>query len=91
MSKTCDHGNVIDLPNGINCVHCLAEAIPKPDGTHRAHFWPFVETPGQFAERLAKYSGGPGGLLAGVRTALIEEPPTLSDEYLRRAGAQHLF
>lgn len=47
--------------------------------------WPFVETPGAFTVRLQAASAGPGGLLAGVRTVLIEQPPTISDQYLAQA------
>jgi hypothetical protein len=48
-------------------------------------WWPFTESPGDFTNRVANYSDGPGGLLAGLRTALIEEPPTLNKEYIARA------
>lgn len=58
----------------------------KPEGTLTAKRWPFVESPGDFTKRLAEASDGPGGLLAGVRTVLIEDPPVLSDEYLYAAG-----
>lgn len=44
--------------------------------------WPFMESPGDFTERLERHVGGPGGALAGLRTVLIEEPPALSANYL---------
>ena len=91
MSKTCDHGNVIDPAAGINCLHCMAASVPMRSGTLRAQHWPFIESPGHLAERLAAVSMGPGGLLAGLRTVLIEEPPTISDDYLRHAGVKFLF
>ena len=40
--------------------------------------WPFVETPGDFAARLAAAVGEFGELLAAVRHVLIENPPTLA-------------
>jgi hypothetical protein len=48
-------------------------AVPR-----RAKHWPFVETPGEFTDRLVealKHSISP---LAAVRTVLIEEPPEIA-------------
>lgn len=52
----------------------------------KARRWPFVESPGELTARVKQYSQGPGGLLAGLRTALIEDPPTISKEYLDMAS-----
>lgn len=46
--------------------------------------WPFVESPGEFTERLRVTMSRSVTLLAAVRTILIEDPPILSDEYLSR-------
>jgi hypothetical protein len=40
--------------------------------------WPFVETPGEFTERLAAAMREFPTLLAAVRYVLIETPPTLA-------------
>jgi hypothetical protein len=41
--------------------------------------WPFVESPGEFTERLrAALDHFEGDLLAAVRNVLIENPPTLA-------------
>lgn len=50
--------------------------------------WPFVETPGEFTERLQTAIYRSIDLLAAVRTVLIEEPPMISEKYivLRRAS-----
>lgn len=45
--------------------------------------WPFVESPGEFTERLRvamDHFDASGGLLAAVRNVLIENPPTLRVE-----------
>lgn len=68
----------------------VAEEDKQREGELTAKHWPFVESPDQFAARLAACSNGPGGLLAGVRTVLIEQPPVIADEYLRRAGVKIL-
>jgi hypothetical protein len=47
---------------------------PLPQGEKR---WPFVESPGQFTERLREAYVVFGDLLAAVRCVLIENPPTL--------------
>jgi hypothetical protein len=76
--------------------HGYSGPCPKPPlekqraGNLKAQHWPFVESPGDFAARLAEVSDGPGGLLAGIRTVLIENPPTLADEYLRCCGVKFL-
>ena len=49
--------------------------------------WPFVESPGDFTDRLADAIDGSINLLAAVRTVLIEHPPEISSEMLRRLGA----
>jgi hypothetical protein len=46
--------------------------------------WPFVESPGEFAERLEKaLFTFDGYVLGAVRNTLIENPPIISDEYLQ--------
>lgn len=47
--------------------------------------WPFVESPGEFTERLRLTMQITDNLLAAVRTVLIERPPTVSKEYLAMA------
>jgi hypothetical protein len=55
--------------------------------------WPFVESPGEFTDRLATAleigtaSSGAARLLAAVRTVLIEEPPEISPDMLRLINA----
>lgn len=29
MSKTCNHGNVIDPASGLHCLHCMAASAPR--------------------------------------------------------------
>jgi hypothetical protein len=40
--------------------------------------WPFVETPGEFTERLAAALNSGFDLLGAVRHVLIEEPPAFA-------------
>lgn len=57
----------------------MADAIKK---------WPFVESPGEFADRLAEAMRYFGHALPAVRNVLIENPPKLSAEYLAALAAQ---
>ena len=59
----------------------------KPAGWEdiSAKRWPFVESPGEFTERLRLTMQISVNLLAAVRTVLIERPPTISKEYLAMA------
>jgi len=46
--------------------------------TYVPNRWPFVESPGDFTERLASAYKDFGNLLAAVRCVLIEQPPELA-------------
>lgn len=61
---------------------CLPETNQPPRlGVTR---WPFVESPGEFAERLEKaLVTFDGYVLGAVRNTLIENPPVISEEYLQ--------
>jgi hypothetical protein len=49
--------------------------------------WPFVESPGEFADRLGKaLAAFDGYVLGAVRNTLIENPPVISNEYLQSTG-----
>ena len=50
--------------------------------------WPFVETPGEFTDRLAAAMREYPTLLAAVRFVLIEQPPTLALEAAQRLATQ---
>lgn len=50
--------------------------------------WPFVESPGDFTDRLGIALHKSLTPLAAVRHVMIEEPPTISAEYLALAHGE---
>jgi hypothetical protein len=75
----CPHstGQVL-LPQGSICTNCGAKEPPGVPVVQTPKRWPFVETPGEFTERLAAAMREFPKLLAAVRYVLIETPPTLA-------------
>lgn len=65
----------------------LYTAPPAPVGPRPINRWPFVESPGAFAVRMAEAMRDFGDTLPAVRNVLIENPPTLSAEYLAALAA----
>lgn len=54
-----------------------APAVPRP-----IQRWPFAESPGEFAQRLRDAMVFFGDALPAIRNVVIENPPTLSRDYL---------
>lgn len=59
-----------------------APVVPRP-----IQRWPFVESPGEFAQRLRDAMVFFGDALPAIRNVVIENPPTLSAEYLAMLAA----
>jgi hypothetical protein len=61
-------------------VHIARVALSDGPAPPAARRWPFVESPGYFAGRLAAaHAEFHGDMLAAVRNVLIEQPPTLAE------------
>jgi hypothetical protein len=59
---------------------------PTPPSAAQVKRWPFVEAPGDFADRLSMAIDMFGGdLLSAVRHVLIENPPQIDPEYVALA------
>jgi len=54
-----------------------APVVPRP-----IQRWPFAESPGEFAQRLRDAMVFFGDALPAIRNVVIENPPTLSRDYL---------
>jgi hypothetical protein len=78
-----------------NCTMCKAAPVAQQPAEPR-RIWPFVESPGEFAFRLAKAHEEFGGdWIAAVRCVLIEHPaalahPPAADNRLRRLAQEAL-
>jgi hypothetical protein len=68
-----------DCPEWRPVVLAARPPVAQQGAAEAVKRWPFVETPGQFADRLgAAIEAFDGGLLPAVRNVLIENPPALA-------------
>ena len=58
------------------------DAPPAPVVPRPIQRWPFAESPGEFAQRLRDAMVFFGDALPAIRNVVIENPPTLSRDYL---------
>lgn len=78
--------------NAHNTMKQAADLLEAQPATAKETPWPYVETPGEFAQRLARaMEEFPGNLLAAVRQAMIENPPVRVSTAPLDAGAAALL